>query len=222
MPPRKKSVSKKKNTSTAAAAAAAAESKQQQQDDAPPQKQEGAPPTPPTLTDKAVLQYLKEKGLTHAAIKLTEMLKTREGRQLSESEQQEIDEALEKDEKNSLLGRSTGMAGTYGYDLEGAEKVPLWGVPDARTNDDDDDADKPLMDQLGQQEARAYLDAFVELQLWVMTLPDDPSHLQPNVKPLSPPSITSILKRAAASEPQQQLPDAIQQTAESCVVVVAE
>ena len=68
---------------------------------------------------------------------------------------------------------------------------------------------------MGADEARAYLDSFTALQLWVLSLPDDPAMLQPTVNPVEKEStgisIASIAKNAAGGE----LPENVKKNAES-------
>ena len=51
---------------------------------------------------------------------------------------------------------------------DAAAPIVQWGVPDNIV------PGEKGASRLGQQEANAYLDAFCALQLWVLTLPDDP------------------------------------------------
>lgn len=140
--------------SSATGAAAAADNKQ----------------TPsPELSGQLVLDFLKKKGLTNAALDLSNLLK--EEQTGSESKEPSARERLEEEEavsrsQRSLLSKSTG--GGYGYDRDAAWPVAQWGVPDVGR--------EPVGGTeaaLGVDEARAYLDAFTSVQLWVLGLPDE-------------------------------------------------
>jgi hypothetical protein len=102
--------------------------------------------------------------------------------------------------QRSLLTKSTG--GGYGYDLDSAWPIVQWGIPDSTTtaaaaaamattastgggdagvvdttmkddaSNNNNNNNNNNSNNMGLEEARAYLDAFVNLQLWVLTLPD--------------------------------------------------
>jgi hypothetical protein len=144
-----------------------------------------------TPTDQAVLDYLRKKGLGSAALELTSILKDQKksGSQtnLSPGGEETDDmmllddgddpnksarERLEEEDlisrnQRSLLSKSTG--GGYGYDRDAAWPIAQWGVPDTLR----EDLVKGARASMGVQEARAYLDAFTSLQLWVLSLPDE-------------------------------------------------
>lgn len=110
-------------------------------------------------TDQAVLDYLKKKGLGGAYLELSKML----GKDPSEKslrERLEEEDAVSRHQK-SMLSKSTG--GGYGYDRDSAWPIIQWGIPDGPKG----------KEGMGVDEARAYLDAFISLQLWVLSLPDE-------------------------------------------------
>jgi len=149
------------------------------------------------LTDQIVLDYLKKKGLGNAALELQSLLETsgkKEGEEQAGAvasavaaggvgsdankamrERLEEEEALNRNQR-SLLSKSTG--GGYGYDRDAAWPIAAWGVPDtgrtsaAGSSGDGAAASSNKVRTLGVDEARAYLDAFTSLQLWVLSLPD--------------------------------------------------
>jgi WD40 repeat protein len=145
-------------------------------------------------TDQAVLDYLRKKGLGSAALELTNILNDQKktGSQTKHSSPGEgetddmlMDDGADDDDPNksarerleeedlisrnqrSLLSKSTG--GGYGYDRDAAWPIAQWGVPDTLR----EDLVKGARAGMGVQEARAYLDAFTSLQLWVLSLPDE-------------------------------------------------
>jgi WD40 repeat protein len=141
-----------------------------------------------SVTGSAVLEYLRKKGLVSAVIELTEIL---ESENLDESEtvkrEKSARDRLEEEDvisrnQRSLLVKSTG--GSYGYDRDAVWPVVQWGVPDIGIMTNSSSSNKPPM---GVDEARAYLDAFVSVQLWVLSLPDDDcsgNGLIPTVNPI--------------------------------------
>lgn len=123
------------------------------------------------VTDAAVLEYLRKKGLGSAVLELTEILDKESGDSKSKKEKTARERLEEEDtisrNQRSLLLKSTG--GSYGYDRDAAWPVVQWGVPDTAFTSNS--SEKPTT--MGVDEARAYLDAFVTVQLWVLSLPDD-------------------------------------------------
>lgn len=150
------------------------------------------------LTDQAVLDYLKSKGMGNAVLELAKILnekyKSKEGspkqatgekketiepndvlstdqaKESTESSNKSSQERLEEEEslnraQRTLLWKSTG--GSYGYDRDSAWPIVQWGIPDTGSTEISKEEDG-----LGMLEARAYVNAFVSLQLWVMSLPD--------------------------------------------------
>jgi WD40 repeat protein len=148
-------------------------------------------------TDQAVLNYLRKKGLGSAALELTSILKQQQqsGKEASstpgaasasdvekevlldddaDEQNKSARERLEEEDlisrnQRTILSKSTG--GGYGYDRDAAWPVAQWGVPD--TGGDGASSAKVSRVAMGVQEARAYLDAFTSLQLWVLSLPDE-------------------------------------------------
>lgn len=188
------------------------------------------PSTPPTvspteavkITDEAVLEYLKSKGMGTAVLELTEKLKGGGGGTVSSTGSNvnsrspstielNVDgtpkdrltimkEKLEADDdvtrmQRTILTKTTG--GGYGYDRDAAAPIAQWGVPDnaARHVDDESEGGEKtgrggpdtgtkegstttttppsVRGTIGDREAKAYLDAFVAVQLWILSLPDD-------------------------------------------------
>jgi hypothetical protein len=154
----------------------------------------------PTPTDQAVLEYLKSKGMGSALLELQAKLKADNTKDphhspkggggskgsdassatnnnsnkpavLSMTEQLEYDDDIARNQRLALT-KSTG--GGFGYDRDAAAPIVQWGVPD-NTQEGDKEA-------MGVKEARAYLDAFTALQLWVLTLPDDHVGMGSNVQ----------------------------------------
>lgn len=159
------------NTSpTVAAAAAAAAAKVA----ASPSSTTSAAAKQPlhTPTDQAVLEYLKSKGMTSAVLELEKKLKPETGNEKGENEKpMTMREQLEHDDdvaRNQRTALTKSAGGGYGYDRDAAAPIVQWGVPDNIV------PGEKGASGLGQQEANAYLDAFCALQLWVLTLPDDP------------------------------------------------
>jgi hypothetical protein len=199
-----RSKAKKAKTATPAEAAAAAASDTTA---APTQESTDSSGDP---TDEAVLAYLKRKGMGNAALELRKILEDpKKAEEPSSREQMELDDAVLTNQR-SVLGRTTG--GGFGYDADSAPQIPQWGVPDSNELSD---PSKPLAERIGADEARAYLDSFTALQLWVLSLPDDPAMLQPTVNPVEKVStgisIASIAKNAAGGE----LPENVKKNAES-------
>lgn len=186
---------------------------------ASPAKAQDSPPasesTSSEPTDEAVLAYLKKRGMGSAILELNKILKDGDAAQEEEEdpnsrEQLEVDDAVNKTQR-TLLNRTTG--GGFGYDVDAAPQIPQWGVPDR--NDLSDPSKGTLADRVGADEARAYLDSFTALQLWVLSLPDDPAMIQPTVKPVGKEtlgvSIASVAKEAARAD----LPENVRKDAES-------
>ena len=114
-----------------------------------PPKEELAP------SDQAVLAYLQKKGLASAALDLRNLL-TKQA-ESTPRQQLEQEDAVARTQR-SLLSKSTG--GGYGYDRDAAWYVVQWGVPE-----------RPIDgNETGVQEARNYVDSFVEFQVWVLSL----------------------------------------------------
>ena len=128
-------------------------------------------------SDQAVLEYLKQKGLTRAVLELEQTLHqttTKDSTDLKST--LEHDDATQKSSK-SIWSKSTG--GGIGHDRDAAVPIAQWGVPDSYPTDgikstqlDDQGNPLPLSQQLGVQEARNYLDAYCALVIWVLSLPD--------------------------------------------------
>lgn len=164
------------------------------------------------VTDAAVLAYLKEKGLASAVAELKKVLRSSQPEPLSTREELERADDVARSQR-TVLAKTTG--GGYGYDADGNPTIPQWGIPD--TEMEDSSSDKPLAERLGQEEARSYMDSFTALQLWIISLPDDPANLQPNVQPLEKEpktgvSLSSLVKRAAGDS---KIPDKVLQDIES-------
>ncbi len=120
-----------------------------------------SPPTTPSKyapTDQAVLEYLKSKGMGSAVLELQTKL------QLQPKSLREQLEAEDDQARNQRLTLTKATGGGFGYDLDAAVPIIQWGVPDTPV---------ATASGLGVQEAKAYLDAFCALQLWVLSLPDD-------------------------------------------------
>ena len=134
-------------------------------------------------TDKAVLEYLRKKGMGTAALELSEILKQRKpGASAADNEKAAAlaKEQMEEEERKSILTKATG--GGYGYDRDAAAPVVQWGVPDkTTTNFSSKDS---LSDRMGVDEARALLDAFTSFQLWVLSLPDHDGFQQATENPI--------------------------------------
>lgn len=112
------------------------------------------------LTDQAVLDYLRKRGMSAAVMELSKQLKGDEAKEKSTRERLEADDLEFKNQK-ALLTRTTGAS--YGYDRDSSGPVLNWLIPDHEDN----------VNAAGIDEARAYVDAFVSLQLWVLGLPDE-------------------------------------------------
>jgi WD40 repeat protein len=222
-----------------------------------PAASETRPSTPPTIspadatkiTDEAVLEYLKSKGMGTAVLELSEKLKSIGGGGLSTSTATDTNssssnnnsssavvvipsgsgpsitinelnpdgtpkdrlvlmkEKLEAEDEatriqRTILTKSTG--GGFGYDRDAAAPIAQWGVPDnvallrrasseggektttgAGAGGESDAAGSTttpattptptisVRGSMGEREAKAYLDAFVAVQLWILSLPDD-------------------------------------------------
>ena len=143
-----------------------------------------------STADQAVLDYLKAKGMGSAVLELQARL-VREEKQSNTStttttvaphtaaslkEQLEADDDLARNQR-LVLTKATG--GGFGYDLDAAVPIIQWGVPDndaaGQHNGSNNNNKTTGGSILGVQEAKAYLDAFCSLQLWVLSLPDDAS-----------------------------------------------
>ncbi|KAG7356788.1 WD repeat-containing protein [Nitzschia inconspicua] len=141
------------------------------------------------VTDQAVLEYLKSKGMSNAVLELTEKLKTEPKKESGSEvtpagatptperlgqlrEQLETEDEVARSQRTTL-SKVTG--GGFGYDLDAAVPIAQWGVPDKPLPDDPNEKDptKQPRRQLGLAEAKAYLDAFCALQVWVLSLPED-------------------------------------------------
>lgn len=152
-----------------------------------------------SVTDKAVLDYLKSKGMGKAVMELTQKIKEeKEASGVSEPpsttasasatpsvpkitrEQLEAEEETVRTQR-SILVKSTG--GGYGYDRDAAAPITQWGVPDSLVVNKENAPNAAAAakggrqrwaaGQMGEREAKSYLDAFVALQLWILSLPDD-------------------------------------------------
>lgn len=142
------------------------------------------PPLASEPTDQAVLEYLRKKGLGSAALELTNLLKDQppqggggtssEGGDTGQPPPKSARERLEEEDlisrnQRSVLSKTTG--GGYGYDRDAAWPIAQWGVPDTGRENLPTEVQGRV--GLGVEEARAYLDAFTSLQLWVLSLPDE-------------------------------------------------
>lgn len=132
-----------------------------------------AGPQPEDPTDRAVLEYLRKKGMGTAALKLSQILKDHNeggssgGDGTDEKTSTLANEQMEEEERKSVLTKATG--GGYGYDRDAAAPVIQWGVPDKTTTFSPSEG---LADRMGVDEARSLLDSFTSFQLWVLSLPD--------------------------------------------------
>jgi WD40 repeat protein len=151
------------------------------------------------ISDQAVLEYLKSKGMGSALLELQDKLKKEiaaktntpadpnNPKAVDQQEMTKLKEKLDHDDdvlrnQRTALHKSTG--GGFGYDRDAAAPIVQWGIPNNTLPDDSPQkkTKKNLVAHLGEKEAQAYLDSFTALQLWVLTLPDDPqsgSNLQP-------------------------------------------
>ena len=130
--------------------------------------------------DQLVLDYLKQKGMHHAASELMKKIESEKGtgEEGKDSETSGTKSArerfLEEDEKvrasRTLLTKTTG--GGYGYDRDSVWPVVQWGIPDTEAAAVAEANTSRRSRNLGVEEARAMLDAFVHFQLWVLSLPD--------------------------------------------------
>lgn len=162
-------------------------------------KQPSSSPSPAKISstmpvsDEVVLAYLKSKGMSTAILELQERLKqeskTENGTVSDDAmdqkqqmkkmkEQLDHDDDLARSQRSALF-KSTG--GGFGYDRDAAAPIVQWGIPDNTSHDDSGKSPSTkkkkqqyFSSHLGEKEAQAYLDAFTALQLWVLTLPDDP------------------------------------------------
>lgn len=134
-----------------------------------------------SITDLAVLEYLKSKGMGNAVLQLTQKIKEDQqpaSTSKSASSSRITREQLESEDETAraqrtVLIKSTG--GGYGYDRDAAAPIAQWGVPDniATNNKGSIDGQRRVAGTMGEREAKSYLDAFVALQLWILSLPDD-------------------------------------------------
>jgi len=128
-------------------------------------------------TDRAVLKYLRYKGLYQAALELNRkiQLETKQDKKpQEESATTTVRDRLEQEDEEtrahrSLMTRATG--GGYGYERDEIWHVVKWGVPDANETSVQEEQQKdPKM--IGAVDAEAFIDSFVALQIWVLSLPD--------------------------------------------------
>jgi hypothetical protein len=145
------------------------------------EQQQPPEPTKDDLTDQAVLEYLRKKGMSAAVMELTKRLTTTTTDNSDNNNDKTtttattataagthveiMKERLKKEEdeyrtQKAFLTKTTGHS--YGYDRDSAGPVWQWAVPDHNDN----------VNAAGVDEARAHVDAFVSLQLWVLGLPD--------------------------------------------------
>jgi WD40 repeat protein len=95
-------------------------------------------------------------------------------------EQLEAEEETVRTQR-AILSKSTG--GGYGYDRDAAAPIAQWGVPDTLVVNKENNPNTAaatkggrqrwVAGRMGEREAKSYLDAFVALQLWILSLPDD-------------------------------------------------
>lgn len=167
----------------------------------PPPKDTGDP------ADDAVLEYLRKKGMGNAVLELTNILRDPSKGPPSSREQLEMDDAMTRNQR-TLLARTTG--GGFGYDTNSAPSIAQWGVPDSNANSSPSKGS--LADRMGQDEAQAYLNSFTSLQLWVLSLPDDPAMVQPTANPVGKEtngiSIAAVAKNAGGTVPEDIMKDA--------------
>jgi len=156
------------------------------------------------VTDQAVMDYLKSKGMGKALMELTQKIKEEQQQQQeketppgasasgTETSSSEVvpkitREQLESAEENArtqrtVLVKSTG--GGFGYDRDAAAPIAMWGVPDSLVVSKENGPNTTSSSAkggrqrwaaglMGEREAKSYLDAFVALQLWILSLPDD-------------------------------------------------
>ena len=123
------------------------------------------PPSKAELTDQVVLDYLRSKGLTSAALEFEKSMNEEHagsGNTASKTEKTTIEkEEEEAKAAKSFITKSTG--GGYGYDKDSGWPVLHWGIHDVSKNPQN----------IGVQEARNYLNGLTSLQLWVLSLPED-------------------------------------------------
>eukprot|EP00531_Pseudo-nitzschia_arenysensis_P000593 CAMPEP_0116141058 /NCGR_PEP_ID=MMETSP0329-20121206/14181_1 /TAXON_ID=697910 /ORGANISM="Pseudo-nitzschia arenysensis, Strain B593" /LENGTH=1062 /DNA_ID=CAMNT_0003636219 /DNA_START=151 /DNA_END=3339 /DNA_ORIENTATION=- len=150
------------------------------------------------ITDKAVLEYLKSKGMGKAVMELTQKIKQEQEKRSSAAataaapkptsssttttipkitrQKLEAEEETARTQR-TILVKSTG--GGYGYDRDAAAPIAMWGVPDSLVVNKDNapsakgGRQKWAAGRMGEREAKSYLDAFCALQLWILSLPDD-------------------------------------------------
>ena len=142
-----------------------------------------------SVTDQAVIDYLKSKGMGKAVSELTQKIKEQKQAGASDPlavtavpkitrEQLEAEEDIVRTQR-TILVKSTG--GGYGYDRDAAAPIAQWGVPDSLVVNKENSPSAATKGgrqrwaagQMGEREAKSYLDAFVALQLWILSLPDD-------------------------------------------------
>lgn len=155
--------------------------------------------TAAALSDQAVLEYLKSKGMSHAFMELMEKLKENNNEAIATAakikksgsdvvtptgatptaerlgylrEQLEMEDEVARSQR-TVLSKVTG--GGFGYDLDAAAPIAQWGVPDKELPDDPNEKDpaKQARRKLGVAEAKSYLDAFCAFQVWILSLPED-------------------------------------------------
>jgi WD40 repeat protein len=190
----------------AVATSAAANAPSQQQRQQQPQK--SAVPKN-SISDDAVLAYLKKKGMASAMLQLQEKLKAElvdlsgksdasnnpllPGQDQYNKMKESMDIQVEKQtHEKTPLSKSTGGGG-FGYDRDAAAPIVVWGIPD--NNAAGEIGSEPFKKKakkkdfyvrhLGEREAQSYLDSFISLQLWVLSLPDDPSREGTNIQPVT-------------------------------------
>ena len=138
--------------------------------------QDSAAKTDPPSTEKIVLEYLRSKGLYQAALEVNRRIqqesKDKETEQQEKSATNTVRDRLEQEDEESraqrsLLTRSTG--GGYGYERDDIWHIVKWGVGDSNDQGKEETKDAKM---IGSVDAETFIDAFVALQLWILTLPD--------------------------------------------------
>ena len=135
----------------------------------PTQKQQTEAKEP---SDEAILNYLRQRGMSSAVVQLSQILKGED----PSAEPKTTRERMEREDvksrvQRSLLARTTG--GGYGNDRDAGVSIPQWGTPDAHV---DPKLYEAKSKAIGLEEAKGLIDAFVALQTWVLGLPDDPAN----------------------------------------------
>ena len=127
-------------------------------------------------SDEAVMNYLRQRGMASAVLELNKILKRQQQKDFSKEPSTRESMELEESEarvQRGLLARSTG--GGIGYDADAGPSIAQWAVPDPHVDP------KLLKDnRMGTSEAKSFVDAFVAVQTWVLSLPDQP---QPSTFP---------------------------------------